>query len=506
MKTFKEADILLPGKEVNMEKWSVIACDQFTSEPEYWEEVKKFAGDSPSTLDMILPEVYLEQENHEEQLKDIEASMNKYLHEKVFTEYKDAMIYVERTDSVGNVRAGIVGKIDLEQYDYSKKSTSFIRATEATVAERIPARVEIRNNAVVELPHVMLLVDDAGKHVIEPCEQEKEHLPLLYDFDLMMGGGHLCGYLLGKEEKKRIEKALTFLADPKCFADKYHVKDRPVLLFAVGDGNHSLAAAKAYYEQLKAAHPDEDLSEHPARYALVEVVNLHSPALQFEAIHRIVTGVHVEDLLSKMNAALHIKKEGKGQTFYTIYNGKKKKCVIERPTSKLTVGSLQRFLDGYLAQNGGKIDYIHGEEVVESLAREKDSIGFILPDMGKEELFPTVIHDGALPRKTFSMGHAQDNSTMPSAIIGGVSFMLYGMISAIGVRNVVENKVDLTKSRNLIITGVIFVCGLGFSDGLTFTVAGTSITLTALSIAAIVILLNIILPGNDYEFDESSDL
>ena len=376
MKTFKEADILLPGKEVNMEKWSVIACDQFTSEPEYWQEVKKFAGDSPSTLDMILPEVYLEQENHEEQLKNIEASMNKYLREKVFTEYKDAMIYVERTDSVGNVRAGIVGKIDLEQYDYSKKSTSFIRATEATVAERIPARVEIRNNAVVELPHVMLLVDDAGKHVIEPCEQEKEHLPLLYDFDLMMGGGHLCGYLLGKEEKKRIEKALTFLADPKCFADKYH--------------------------------PDEDLSEHPARYALVEVVNLHSPALQFEAIHRIVTGVHVEDLLSKMNAALHIKKEGKGQTFYTIYNGKKKKCVIERPTSKLTVGSLQRFLDGYLAHNGGKIDYIHGEEVVESLAREKDSIGFILPDMGKEELFPTVIHDGALPRKTFSMGHAQD--------------------------------------------------------------------------------------------------
>ena len=313
MKTFKEADILLPGKEVNMEKWSVIACDQFTSEPEYWEEVKRFASDSPSTLDMILPEVYLEQENHEEQLKNIEASMNKYLREKVFTEYKDAMIYVERTDSVGNVRAGIVGKIDLEQYDYSKKSTSFIRATEATVAERIPARVEIRNNAVVELPHVMLLVDDAGKHVIEPCEQEKEHLPLLYDFDLMMGGGHLCGYLLGKEEKKRIEKALTFLAAKRCFAATYNVKNRPVLLFAVGDGNHSLAAAKAYYEQLKAAHPDEDLSEHPARYALAEVVNLHSPALQFEAIHRIVTGVHVEDLLSKMYAAYILKKKEKGR-------------------------------------------------------------------------------------------------------------------------------------------------------------------------------------------------
>lgn len=405
---FQAADILLPEKTIDMEKWSVIACDQFTSEPEYWEKVKATVAEHPSTLDMILPEVYLEHDDHEKQLKTIESSMNKYLHEQVFAEYKDAMIYVERTDSSGKVRSGIVGKIDLEQYDYRKKSTSFIRATEATVAERIPARVEIRKNAVVELPHVMLLVDDAGKHVIEPCAFEKESLPLLYDFDLMLGGGHLRGYLLGEKEQERIQKSLSFLADAKCFGDKYHVKNRPVLLFAVGDGNHSLAAAKEYYEQLKAAYSDEDLSDHPARYALVELVNLHSPALQFEAIHRIVTDVDVEDLLSKMSVALHIKKEGKGQTFYTIYKGKKKKCVIDRPTSKLTVGSLQRFLDSYLAQNGGKIDYIHGEDVVEGLAKEKNSIGFILPDMGKGELFPTVIHDGALPRKTFSMGHAQD--------------------------------------------------------------------------------------------------
>lgn len=405
---FQAADILLPEKTIDMEKWSVIACDQFTSEPEYWEKVKATVAEHPSTLDMILPEVYLEHDDHEKQLKTIESSMNKYLHEQVFAEYKDAMIYVERTDSSGKVRSGIVGKIDLEQYDYRKKSTSFIRATEATVAERIPARVEIRKNAVVELPHVMLLVDDAGKHVIEPCAFEKESLPLLYDFDLMLGGGHLRGYLLGEKEQERIQKSLSFLADAKCFGDKYHVKNRPVLLFAVGDGNHSLAAAKEYYEQLKAAYSDEDLSDHPARYALVEIVNLHSPALQFEAIHRIVTDVDVEDLLSKMSIALHIKKEGKGQTFYTIYKGKKKKCVIDRPTSKLTVGSLQRFLDSYLAQNGGKIDYIHGEDVVEGLAKEKNSIGFILPDMGKGELFPTVIHDRALPRKTFSMGHAQD--------------------------------------------------------------------------------------------------
>ncbi len=405
---FQSADILLPEKTIDMEKWSVIACDQFTSEPEYWEQVKKNVAGEPSTLDMILPEVYLGQEDHKKQLATIEASMNQYLQEKIFAEYKDAMIYVERIDSTGNMRAGIVGKIDLEQYDYHKESASFIRATEATVAERIPARVEIRKNAVVEIPHVMLLVDDAGQSVIEPCAVEKDKLSLLYDFDLMMGGGHIRGYLLGEKEQERIEKALSLLADPKCFADKYHVEDCPVLLFAVGDGNHSLAAAKEYYEQLKAEHPGEDLSDHPARYALAELVNLHSPALKFEAIHRIVTGVSVEDLLCKMNKRLDVKEEGEGQTFYTIYNGQKKKCVIEHPTSKLTVGSLQSFLDDYLASNDGKIDYIHGEEVVENLAAPKDSIGFILPDMGKEELFPTVIHDGALPRKTFSMGHAQD--------------------------------------------------------------------------------------------------
>ena len=222
---FQAADILLPEKTIDMEKWSVIACDQFTSEPEYWEKVKANVAEHPSTLDMILPEVYLGHDDHEKQLKTIESSMNKYLHEQVFAEYKDAMIYVERTDSSGKVRSGIVGKIDLEQYDYRKKSTSFIRATEATVAERIPARVEIRKNAVVELPHVMLLVDDAGKHVIEPCAFEKESLPLLYDFDLMLGGGHLRGYLLGEKEQVIYGPGyiqdrlcgLTFKISPKSF-------------------------------------------------------------------------------------------------------------------------------------------------------------------------------------------------------------------------------------------------------------------------------------------------
>lgn len=405
---FLPADILLPKKTVDMEKWSVVACDQFTSEPEYWEETRRQVGENPSTLAMILPEVYLGEDDTEKRLVRIQASMHKYLEGGVFTTYPDAMLYVERTDSEGNVRAGIMGRIDLEQYDYSKKSGSIVRATEATVAERIPARVHIREKALLELPHVMLLIDDTDQNIIEPLAARKGSLPLVYDYDLLMGGGHLSGYLLEKKEQEKIMLGLSELADEKAFAKKYKAKGKSLMVFAVGDGNHSLAAAKAYYEQLKAAHPGEDLSDHPARYALVEMVNLHSPALQFEAIHRIVTGVHVEDLLSKMDVALAVEGEGEGQTFYTVQNGERTKCVIKRPTSKLTVGSLQRFLDGYLAQNGGKIDYIHGEDVVRELSAEPDSIGFLLPDMKKEELFPTVIHDGALPRKTFSMGHARD--------------------------------------------------------------------------------------------------
>ncbi|MCI6859462.1 MAG: DUF1015 domain-containing protein [Eubacterium sp.] len=405
---FYPADILLPKDTIDMEKWSVVACDQFTSEPEYWNQVREVVGEHPSTFSMILPEVFLGSEGEEKKLERISTSMCKYLEGGILREYKDSLIYVERTDSCGNIRAGLVGKIDLEQYDYKKSSRSLIRATEATVTERIPARVKIRENAVLEVPHIMLLIDDEEGNVIEPLAFQKKDMSCIYDYDLMLGGGHIKGYLLGEKEKKRVQSALEKFSEPEYFSRKYRVKEKPVLLFAVGDGNHSLAAAKEYYEKLKAQNPGKDFSHHPARYALVELVNLHSEALVFEAIHRIVTGVHPEDLLSKMEIALAIKEEGEGQTFYTLENGRKKKCVIGRPTSKLTVGSLQRFLDGYLAQNGGKIDYIHGELVVKQLSEEKDSIGFLLPDMKKEELFPTVIHDGALPRKTFSMGHAQD--------------------------------------------------------------------------------------------------
>lgn len=407
-RAFQTGDIMLPAKDIDRKKWSVIACDQFTSEPEYWEKVEDLVGKAPSTLSLMLPEVYLEAEDHEIRLTAIHEQMRKYLEAGYFDTYKDAMFYIERTDSQGQLRQGLVGCIDLEEYDYSKKSTAKVRATEATVPGRLPPRVHIRENAALELPHVMVLIDDEKKSVIEPLADSVNALTRLYDFDLMLGGGHLKGYLLGDREKTMVADALDRLEDPEAFAKRYHVEGRAPLIYAIGDGNHSLASAKLFYEQMKKANPGKDLSSHPARYALVEVVNLHSPSLAFEAIHRIVVDVDPDDLMEQMTRDLELTEDGQGQSFYILKNGRRRKCYIGRPTSKLTVGSLQRFLDAYTALVGGRIDYIHGEDVVENLSRDEHSLGFLLPVMEKKELFPTVIYDGALPRKTFSMGHAED--------------------------------------------------------------------------------------------------
>lgn len=414
-RVFQSADILLPKSEIDMTKWSVVACDQFTSEPEYWEETDRTVGDAPSTRAMILPEVYLEAEDISERIQAINQTMEAYLAQGILQEYKDAMIYLERIDCCGHMRAGIVGKIDLEAYDFTKGSSSFVRATESTVTSRIPPRIKVREHASLELPHIMILVDDQEKTLIEPFEKKKDSLTKLYDFDLMQKGGHLTGYLLGEEEQQAVYQALEQLGDQKNFDEKYQLKDMPVLLYAMGDGNHSLATAKTFYENLKAANPGEDLRDHPARYALVELVNLHSPALEFEAIHRIVRGIDSQDLLNKMTEELELSLveresvlEEDTQFFDIVLKGKISRYVIGKPNSKLTVGSVQTFLDQYLEKNAGDIDYIHGIDVLMNLSKEENSIGFILQDMGKEELFPTVILDGALPRKTFSMGHAQD--------------------------------------------------------------------------------------------------
>ncbi|MDD7516881.1 DUF1015 domain-containing protein [Ruminococcus flavefaciens] len=405
---FHSADILLP-KDCDMHKWSVIACDQYTSEPEYWDEVSATVGNAPSTLNLILPELYLEQDGVAQRIDNIHTAMDKYMADGVFTEYKDAMVYVERIQSNGILRQGIVGAIDLEKYDFSKGSTSEVRATEATVIERIPPRIKVRQGAPLELPHIMILIDDPDNTVIEPLAKTVSDDSKLYDFELMQKGGSIKGWLVDKSAQENIDKALCALADPDTFCKKYGLSNTPVLLFAMGDGNHSLATAKEFYEQLKKANPDKDLSNHPARYALAEIVNLHSDALKFEAIHRLVFDVDCNKLINELTAALELS-ETKTSDQYVICSckGTEKKLYINKKSSNLSVGSLQNFLDGYIKANGGKIDYIHGADTVKSLAEKHNGIAFILPDMDKSQLFPTVIKDGALPRKTFSMGHAED--------------------------------------------------------------------------------------------------
>lgn len=332
--------------------------------------------------------------------------MDSYLDSNLFNVFEDAMIYVERIQSNGVLRQGIIGKIDLEKYDFSKGSSSEVRATEATVVERIPPRIKVRQGASLELPHIMILIDDPDNTVIESLENEQ--LEKLYDTDLMLDGGSIKGYLINKEFQLKVNEALSALAEPEAFQKKYNIDNKPVLLYAMGDGNHSLATAKAFYENLKAENPDKDLSNHPARYALAEIVNLHSSALEFEAIHRLVFDTDCDKLISDMTKSLSLSENEGTQKFSYFYKGLEKTVYIDNISSNLTVGSLQNFLDIWIKENGGKIDYIHGDDTVKKLAERNNGIAFILPDMDKSDLFPTVIKDGSLPRKTFSMGHAAD--------------------------------------------------------------------------------------------------
>lgn len=406
---FHNANILVPKNSVDMYKWSVIACDQYTSEPEYWNQVYSNVDSSPSTLNLILPELYLEDDDVASRIGNIHDSMNKYLSDGIFDEYSNAMIYVERMQSNGILRQGIVGAIDLEKYDFSKGSTSEVRATEATVIERIPPRIKVRQGAPLELPHIMILIDDPDNTVIEPLAAKTASMNKLYDTELMQNGGSIKGWLVDENAQEAVDTALSALADPDTFNSKYELSNSPVLLYAMGDGNHSLATAKEFYEQLKKANPGKDLSNHPARYALAEIVNLHSPALKFEAIHRLVYNVDCEKLVSELTDSLALSEDAVSDQYIILCsNGSDKKLYINKKSSNLSVGSLQNFLDKFLKDNGGKIDYIHGADTVKALADKHNGLGFILPDMDKSQLFPTVIKDGALPRKTFSMGHAED--------------------------------------------------------------------------------------------------
>ena len=404
---FKSGDILIP-KKIDMNKWSVVACDQYTSEPNYWNEVNNIVGDNYSTLNLILPEIYLEDNNINDRIKNINNNMDKMYKEGIFEEYKDSMIYLERTQADGKIREGLIGVVDLEEYNYEDGSTSLIRATEKTVIERIPPRMKIRENALLELPHIMVLIDDDKKEIIECLKNKVSNKDIVYDFDLMMNGGHVKGYKLNNKTIKEVIEKIEKLSNKDYFENKYNVKDKGILLFAMGDGNHSLATAKACYEKLKSNMSNEEYLNHPARYALVELVNLHSDALEFEAIHRVLFDVDVKDLINSLYDYYEINENGNGQKFELITSDINKVLYISNPKSNISVGSIQIFLDDYLKNNKGKIDYIHGEDITKELGSKKNNVGFIFEPMSKNDLFKTVILDGSLPRKTFSMGHSND--------------------------------------------------------------------------------------------------
>ena len=407
MLPLKRANILLP-KDVDMTKWSVVACDQYTSEPEYWKEVEKEVGSSPSTLNLILPELYLEDTDVEDRIKKINKTMEEYLDDGIFDEYKDTMIYLERTQKDGKVREGLMAMVDLEDYSYEKGSQTLIRATEKTVIERIPPRLKVRENASLELPHIMILIDDEKKNIIESLKDKVTSEDVVYDFDLMENGGHIKGYKLSDEVINGIESGLESLMDKDYFEKKYNVKNKGVLLFAMGDGNHSLATAKANYENLKKTMSEDEYLNNPARYALVEVVNLHSPALEFEPIHRVIFNTDVNNLVEELHKYYDINEDGDGEYFELVTKDFDKRLYISNPKSNIAVGSIQMFLDDYLKDHSGKLDYIHGDETTRSMGSEEGNVGILFEAMPKEELFRTVILDGALPRKTFSMGHSYD--------------------------------------------------------------------------------------------------
>ena len=402
MNVFRSADILLP-KTDEMEKWAVIACDQFTSDPAYWQRVRDFAKGAPSTIDLVLPEAELGTAQEAAHIACINKTMTQYLEEDAFLCYPDSYIYVERTLENGSVRRGLVGMVDLETYDFSAGSTSQIRATEKTVVERIPPRMKVRRNAGIELPHIIMLCDDHDKVLVEPITAIKDQLKKLYDFNLMEAGGHITGWLVDGEMARAFDSRLEEYS--KNVGQKYADLSGVPMTFAIGDGNHSLATAKSCYEELKQQNPGVDLSNHPARFALVELENIHDDAQVFEPIHRVICQTEPKKLLNALQ-----KECGADSGFAVRWHiGSENGTIYLNPAKgELAVGILQVFLDSYLKENAGEIDYIHDDDALIELAQKPDSIGFLLPSMEKSQLFRGVIADGILPRKTFSMGHARE--------------------------------------------------------------------------------------------------
>ncbi len=409
MKTpcFIPADILLPNfSQTNGTLWSVVACDQYTSQPAYWETANALVGDAPSTLRTILPEVYLGEA--EQRIPPIREAMTDYL-ENILVCHPQSMILVDRTLADGKHRYGLVGMIDLDTYDFKPGSDALIRATEETVPERIPPRMVIRQGAPMELPHVMLLIDDRGASVIEPLFENTSNYTCVYDHDLMQRSGHLKGYLLDDGAIAQVLQGLDALITPEAMARRYGSPDLAPLLFAVGDGNHSLAAAKSCYEQLKEKIGAEAAQSHPMRYALAEVVNIFDASLEFEPIYRIITGIDPQKVAADFASYCeNLQGTAHAHNIRVLYKDSDRVQAVPTPVSALAVGTVQAFLNTYPLPDGAEVDYIHGEDVAIELGCREGCIAFLFDGMTKAELFSTVMADGSLPRKTFSMGHASD--------------------------------------------------------------------------------------------------
>lgn len=385
MRVFTPADILLQRVD-DMTKWSCIACDQFTAEPEYWREAECIVGSEPSTLRLMLPEAWLGVRDSAAETRKIYAAMKDYVNRGIFRTVEDSFVYVERTLPSGAVRRGLVGKLDLECYDWAPGSATPVRATEGTVESRLPARVEVRRGATLEMPHIMVFIDDPENAVI-PSAAGGE---VLYDFELMLGGGHIRGSRVTGEAAERLTAALE--------APEGSVR------FAMGDGNHSLAAAKRCWEQIKRNLPESELETHPARYALAEIVNIHDEAVTFEPIHRVLLETVPRGFIEEAAARLP---RGKGQAV-TLLAGRRE---MEIETG-MPLGALAALVDELLGdwrrEHGGEPDYIHGDEEARALGGKPSSVGVLLPRLEKAELFPYITEHGPYPKKSFSIGHARD--------------------------------------------------------------------------------------------------
>ncbi|MFH2116333.1 MAG: DUF1015 domain-containing protein [Spirochaetota bacterium] len=416
-------EVYLPADGIDLSRWAVVACDQYSSEHEYWESVARSVGSEPSTLNLIFPECYLEDDDKADRVTRIRVAMTDYLAKGIVRPAKPGFVLVERFSPFGKYpRKGLVMAVDLERYQYGKGVTSLIRPTEGTIVERLPPRMDIRRGAPLEVPHIMLLIDDPNRTVIEPLYARMAALPTLYDFQLMKDSGRVRGALVGDSELlEGVVAALEKLGDKFAYEKRY--ANPNLLLFAVGDGNHSLATAKAIWEETKkAGAADPDLMSHPARYALVELVNIYDEGLPFHPIHRVLFRAEEKALMAAVSAAggtyeampwaTAVKKadEATAEHRFAFVSGPASGLIhFARPVAKLAAGTIQEILDAHLkAHPSTVIDYIHGTESLETLARKPGNLGLYLPPIDKGSFFATVIRDGVMPRKTFSMGEAPE--------------------------------------------------------------------------------------------------